>query len=171
MGRSDIQNEQVVVFSCETVSTNATSATTVDCLGQRQGTLYVTMNKATNSSSAAKWTSLVIQHGTTTDVSNFTAIDGLTGTTESTATTNQFIIQTHSDNTNAAVHIFDLDLSRLERHIRVVKKAPASHFTTANIMRFTRMEQTPSAASERGASGGTTTVYQRLTGSAAVALS
>lgn len=170
MGRSRLQNEQVVVFGNETVATNATSANLVDCLGQRQGTLYVTMDSATATNSSAKWSSMVIQHGTTTDVSNFTAIAGLTGTTEATATTNQFILQTHNDSTNAAVHIFDLDLSVLERYVRVVKQAPASHFTTSDIMRFTRPGETPAVASGRGPASGTITVYQKMSGAAASAL-
>lgn len=168
MGRaSSFQNEQTVIFSCETVSTAATSATLVDTLGHKTATLYVIMNKSTNASSAAKWTSLVIQHGLSTAVSDFTAIDGLTGTTESTATTNEFIIQTHSDNTNAAQHIFDLDLGVLERYIRVVKKAPPSHFTTCNMIRFPKRAIVDTSEASRGPANGTTTIYKKMADSAA----
>ena len=172
MGRSQIQNEVVVCFQHAAIATNATSASTVDTLGQAgPASLYVFMAPSTNTSSNAKWTSLVIQHGTTTDVSNFTAIAGMTGTTESTATTDQFVIQTHNDSTNAAAHIFDLDLSTLERHLRVVKEAPASHAETSNLLIFKRPLNTPSQASERGPDSGTMTVVQKMTGDTATTLS
>ncbi len=172
MGRSSAQHGRIVCFGGpQTVSSNATSATLVDTLGQGAvASLHVFMNPSSNTSSGAKWTSLVIQHGTTTDVSNFTAIAGLTGTTEATATTNQFILQSHGDSTNAACHIFDLDIGSLERYIRVVKRAPEiTHDGTADVIYFPRPDIGPSTGTERGPSGGVTTVYKFTSGSAAVA--
>ncbi len=172
MGRSSAQHGRIVCFGGpQTVSSAATSATLVDTAGQGGvASLHIFVNASSNTSSAVKWTSLVIQHGTTTDVTNFTAIAGLTGTTEATATTNQFILATHADSTNAGCHIFDLDLSVLERWIRVVKQADSiTHDGTADVIYFPRPDVGASSAAERGPSSGSTTVYKFVSGDAAVA--
>lgn len=166
MGRSQMQNQVAVCFQTGTIATNATSASLIDCAGEQMGTVYVFMAAATAVNSSAKWTSIVFQHGTTTDVSNFTAIDGLTGTTEATATTNQFVLDEHNDNTNAHSIQADLDLSSLERYLRVVKQAPASHASTSNMIVFKRSPNSPSNAAGRGVSSGSPTVVVRM-GSAA----
>lgn len=76
---------------------------------------------ATNSSN--KWTSLVIQHGSTTDVSNFTALSNGTGTTNATATAAQFVLPTHNDTSVGGLVRFHVNLGDKERYLRLVKEA------------------------------------------------
>ncbi|MCH8878466.1 MAG: hypothetical protein IID34_01120 [Planctomycetes bacterium] len=108
------------------------------------------MSKATNGSSNAKWTSLVIQHGLTTDVSNFTAVSGATGTTEATATSSQFVLPVHNDVAESGVIRFDINMVGKARHLRVVKRAPPSHHTSSNTVTLFRGNSSPDSAADAG---------------------
>jgi len=151
MGQTDnYQNAVAECFQLGTIATNATSFTSVDTLGRGPfATIDVIMSPATATNSSAKWTNLVIAHGTTTDVSNSTAISNLTGTTNATATTSHFVIEAANGVAVRQVHRFYIDLRDKERYIGVTKQANASHHTTANMATFFRRPQAPTTDSQR----------------------
>lgn len=151
------QNQQtkVVVFGGPSdVSSAATSATTVDTLGMgdtcRVDVLHA---KAVATNSSAKWSSLKLMEGTTTDASNHTNIVGCVGTTEATATSSQFVLGVHNNTALGGVTSFFLDLSKRARYLRVEKEASsAAYVSTANVITFFRIAEGPDEASEFGAS-------------------
>ena len=147
---STFQNQKAVVPQLGVVSTSATSATTQDCLGFSRVIVDAIHNVASNTSASAKWTSLVLQHGSTTDVSNFTAIANMTGTTEATATTAQFVLGEHNDTVVASITRFFVDLTGKERFLRVLRQASASYHSTATTFQLFRGGSSPDSDSERG---------------------
>lgn len=151
MGQTDnYRNAVADCFQLGTIATNATSFTTVDTLGRgRFCTVDVIMSPATATNSSAKWTNLVISHGTTTDVTNHTALSTLTGTTNATASDSQFVIAAANLTAVRQVTRFYLDLGGMERYIGVKKQANASHHTTANTATFFRRKVAPVTDSER----------------------
>ncbi|MCH8851204.1 MAG: hypothetical protein IID41_00965 [Planctomycetes bacterium] len=151
MGASNYQNSKVVVFQQATVATGATSATTIDTRGERYCSIYVTHQAATAVNSSAKWTALKLSHGTTTHVSNHTDVTGAVGTTEATATSSQFVLPVHNDTTDSSVVLFNVDLGKLERILRIEKQATASHSNTSNVIVFHNKPISPSSDSDRGA--------------------
>ena len=151
MGSSKSQDEKVVSFQGPaTIATNATSATTIDTLGFDYVVIDVIHNPATNTSSSAKWTALKLMHGTTTDATNHTNISGAVGTTNSTASSSQFVLPEHNNTTNGGVVRFFVNLGDKERILRIEKHAAASHATTCNIALLGRANDVPDSASDRG---------------------
>lgn len=144
------QDNRTIMFQIGAIATDATSATTVDVLGYKRAQVEIFTSPATATNSSAKWTSLVLQHGITTDVTNFTAITGATGTTEATATATQFVLPVHNDATEAGIIRFNVDLVDKARHLRVVKQATASHHTTANSVNLFRSGTSPDSAADAG---------------------
>ena len=104
---------------------------------------------ATNTS--AKWTSLALLHGTTTDVSNATAISGkYTGTTEATATTSQFVLPEHNDTSaDSRIRLY-VDCRNLERYIGVQGKADNSSNANYATAEFWRGDGMGNSAASRG---------------------
>ena len=147
---SSFQNQKAVVPQLGVVATDATSATTQDTLGFKRCIVDVIHNKASNASASAKWTSLVLQHGSTTDVSNFTAIANMTGTTQATATTAQFVLGEHNDTVVGSITRFFVDLTGKERFLRVLRQASASYHSTATTFQLFRAGSSPDSDTERG---------------------
>ncbi len=132
------------------VSTAATSATTVDCIGFDYAVVDVLTEAATATNSSNKWLALKLQHATTTDATNATDISGAVGTTNSTAAATEFVLQVENDASNAAVVRFCVDLRDKERFLRVEKMAGASHVVTVNVCTLSRGEITPTNAATMG---------------------
>lgn len=151
MGQTDnYQSAVAECFQLGTISTSATSYTSVDTLGRGPFcTIDIVMAVATATNSSAKWTKLVIGHGTTTDVSNSTAISNLTGTTNATASTAQFVIQPQNGTAVLQLTRFYIDLRDKERYVGVTKQANASHHTTANMAQFFRRPVAPISDTQR----------------------
>lgn len=151
MGISDsYQNGVAECFQLGTIATNATSATTVDTRGRGAFAIVdVVQTVASATNISAKWTALVLEHGTTTDASNHTAITNMTGTTNTTATTAQFVIPTNNDTAVNQITRFYVDLRNKERYLRVEKQAMAGHQTTANTATFFRRPVAPINDTER----------------------
>ena len=133
------------------VSTAATSAETVDCVGFDYAVVDVVMEAATNTESSAKWTALKLQHATTTDATNATDISGAVGTTNATATATQFVLPVFNDPNNGGVVRFCVDLRDKERFLRVERHAPASHPVGVAVCTLSRGEKSPTNAATMGA--------------------
>ena len=132
------------------VSTAATSALNYDTLGFDHAVVNVVHEPATNTSSNAKWLSLRLMHGTTTDPTNFTAITGATGTTNATTAAGEFVLPVHNDIVLGGVVSFHVQLVGKERYLRVEKKAAASHAFTTNHVMLSEADNVPDSASTRG---------------------
>lgn len=145
------QNIESVVFELAAISTNATSAVTIDTSGKGAYAIVdVCHSKATATNSSAKWTSIKLQHGTTTHPSNQTNIDGAVGTTNSTATTAQFVLGVHNDASNMSITRFFVDLRTKEKILRVEHQATASHQTAVAMIHYFRKPQSSNTAAKRG---------------------
>ena len=137
------QNDRVVIFNGPaTEATGATNAATIDTLGEPHCRIEVCLPPATATNSSASFTSLVLQHGTTTHPSNMTAL--ATGGTE-------FTIPTHNDTANAGIVAFDVNLANRERILRVVAQFPAAHSTTTYTARFDRQPEVLGTDADQGA--------------------
>ncbi len=115
-------------------SSAATAYTAVDTLGFDRAVVDVIQGPSAATNTSAKWTSLQLNHGTTTDVSNSTAITGpFIGTTNATATTSQFILPEHNDTDTESSVRFYVDLTPLERFLGIQgqqdSSANGSYFT------------------------------------------
>jgi len=151
------QNQKVVCFEVPaTVATNATSAATIDTLGfDFAHVIYVNV-AATATNSTTKFSTFTVSHGTTTDASNHTTISGLQGTTNSTASSTQFVLPNCIDTSLGCVTSCFVDLRAKERYLRIVKQAPAAHSTVAGVCLLGRaIEETPDSAADMGNTGGT----------------
>lgn len=145
------QNIETVIFELAVISTSATSAVTIDTSGKGAFAIVdVCHSKATSTSSAAKWTSLKIQHGKTTDPSNHTNLTKGVGTTESTATVSQFVLGAHNNTVNMSITRFFVDLRGLEKILRIEHQATASHQTAVAIIHFFSKPQASSTDAKRG---------------------
>lgn len=119
-----LQNCKFVAFQGPTtVSTAATSSAWVDTLGYRYCVILSVGEPASATNSSAKYTSLRLLHGAVTQISSGTAVATLTGTTEATATTAQFVIGTHNDTANGSVTPLFVDLQGLERYLTIEKRS------------------------------------------------
>ena len=151
MGLTDsYQNGVAECFQLGTIATNATSLTTVDTLSRGAFAIVdVVQNVPAATNTSAKWTSLVLSHGTTTDATNHTAITNMTGTTNTTATTAQFVLPTNNDTAVNQICRFYIDLRNKERFIGVTKQASANHQSTANTATLFRRPTSPVTDAER----------------------
>ena len=149
MRQGQMVNHQYSDFGVA-VSTAATSALNYDTLGFDYAVVNVVHEPATNSSSNAKWLSLRLMHGITTDPTNFTAITGATGTTNATTAAGEFILPVHNDTTLGGVVSFFVQLVGKERFLRVEKKAAASHAFTTNHVMLSQADNVPDSAATRG---------------------
>ncbi len=147
------QQTKVVCFQAlGVIATDATSATTVDRIGFDYARVDVIHNVASATNASAKWTALKLMHGTTTDATNHTNIDGAVGTTNATATTAQFVLGVHNDTAVGGVTSFFVNLINKEQFLRVEKHAAASYHSTANVITLFRAHDMPDTAGELGAS-------------------
>lgn len=100
---------------------------------------------------SAKWTSLQLMHGTTTDVSNATAVTGpFVGTTEATATTSQFVLPEHNDTAEESCIRFYVNTRNLERYLGVQGKMDNSSNLTWFQVEFWRGDGMGDSATTRG---------------------
>ena len=148
------QQTKVVNFAQHAVvSTAATSATTVNTLGEGDyARVDVFHNVASATNASAKWTALKLSHGTTTHPTNHTNIVGAVGTTNATATSSQFVLGVHNDTSVGGVTSFFVNLTNKERILRVEKQAAASYHSTHNTITYFRINEGPDTAGELGAS-------------------
>ncbi len=149
MRKGQMVNHQYGAFGTA-VATNATSALNYDTLGFDYAVVNVVSEEATATNSSAKWITLRLLHGTTTDATNYTAITGATGTTNATTAAGEFVLPEHNDATQGGVVSFYVQLADKERFLRVEKTAAASHIITTNHVMLWQADNVPSTAATRG---------------------
>lgn len=145
-------NTKTVVSLLETgVVTNATTNTTIDTQGYEYADIVVAVEPADATNSDYKLTSLVFYDAPTTDVSNQTAIDGLTGTTNSTATSSQFVLPTNNDTSTPQTIRALIDLTDKERYIHVTLQGSSTAMNTVAVMaNLSRAKEAPTTAANKG---------------------
>lgn len=151
-----LQNCKYVAFQGPTtVATNATSSAYVDTFGFKYAALLVIAEPATATNSDAKYTSLRVLHGAVTNISSGTAVATLTGTTESTATTSQFVIGTHNNTLVGSVTPLFIDLQGLERYLTIEKRSSSAGWDgNCAVAILTNGPEAPDTAALRSTTGG-----------------
>lgn len=130
-------------------ATQYTSALTH--IGFDYAVIDVVTGPAAATNTSAKWTSLQLNHGTTTDVSNSTAVPGpFIGTTNATATTSQFVLPEHNDTANESTVRFYVDLRHLEPFLGIQGQQDNSSSGSTFVCELWRGEGMGDTASERG---------------------
>jgi len=134
------------------IVTNATTNHYVDTKGFAKATILAIHHAAAATDSSAKWTSMVLGHSPTTDITNVTAIDGATGTTNATATSAQFVIPAHNLTAVPCIVEFHVDLTKKERYLHLLVQASAAAYSTASFVAILhRAESTPTTDALAGA--------------------
>jgi len=146
------QRSKVVVFKQPaTIASNATSQASADTLGYDYAVVDVMQDPSAATNTSAKFTSMVLTHGTTTDASNHTAVTGkYTGTTNTTATTSQFVLPQHNDTDDASIVRLGVDCRTLERYLRIEAQHPNTVNLTWSHCELSRGEGMPNTDAKRG---------------------
>lgn len=152
-----LQNTKFVnILDSGTVATTTASAQ-FDTLGAHEVAVYVRQLGVTAATSAAKLATLALYESDSTS-SEGTAIPLLTGTTNSSTTTSDgFLIQSNTSTTTAATGVkYKLCYTKngsSKRYVSVRYAAGATTDRTLTVWaELSRLEQTPSSASEAGVS-------------------
>lgn len=137
-----------MVASCATDAT--ASVGPFDVTGCGQVRLAVHHAKATNSSASAKWATLDILCGDTTAFTSATAVNGLVGTTNSTASTSQFVLGVWNNTNNSSVT--KLSVANNKHPYYFVRFSHGTGYNTATVVvDGFNAGQAPNTASESGA--------------------
>lgn len=144
--------KSIAVLAQATVATNATaSAGPFDLQGFGAAVVKAVHPPAAATNSSAKWAALDVRVGDTTTYSAATVVPGLSGTTNSTASTSQFVLGVHNDTSYASVTRMSVDALR-HRYVFVTYQTPGA--TNYNVPAFVvdgyHAAQSPSSASEAG---------------------
>lgn len=140
------------MFKVPTVSSSAaTHFNAVDRLGFDYAVVDAVQAPAAATNTSAKWTSLQLTHGTTTDVSNHTAVTGpFVGTTNATATTSQFVLPEHNDTDDESCVRFYVDTRHLERYLGLQGQQDNSSNSSWFQAELWRGDGMPDTDAERG---------------------
>lgn len=155
-----LQNCKYVAFQGPTtVATNATSSAYVDTIqdgiSYRYACILSIAEPAAATNSSAKYTSLRLLHGAVTNISSGTAVATLTGTTEATATTAQFVIGTHNDTLVGSVTPLFVDCQGLERYLTIEKRSSSVGWDgNCDVAILTNGTEAPDTAALRAGTGG-----------------
>lgn len=147
---------RVVTARVASGATNATATAMIDTWGSdgrpyHHAILMIKSAVASATDSSAKWTGLRVLEGATTAVSSAAAINGLTGTTNSTATSAQFVLPAHNDtSTPMSIHL-EIPLLNRDRYFFVETTSSADTVDNCVDCILSRGGVTPDSATERGA--------------------
>jgi hypothetical protein len=145
------RSKKVVFKQPATVASNATHGANIDRLGFDYAVVDYMQNPTAATNTSAKWTSLQLMHGTTTDPSNHTAVSGkAVGTTNATATTSQFVLPQHNDTDDASTVRFYVDCRPLERYLRIQGQHPNTANLAWGAAELWRGDGMPDSDTERG---------------------
>ena len=154
----DSQNQKTIVFgTLGVISSAATSnhfVDTWDANGYPFDHVKITAATAvaTATNSSATWTSMVLNEATVTNVSSATAIDGGTGTTNTTATSAQFVLPKYNDTSVKQLVAFHVDLTAKERYLHLtVQASSAAYISCCFVAELSRGQIAPNTAALRGA--------------------
>lgn len=141
----------VAVLAQATVDVTVTGSTYADMTGCGAVTIEAIHPPAAATNSSAKWQVLDVLVGDTTDFSSATIVSGLSGTTNSTASTSQFVLGVH--NSTSYGSITRLSINQL-RHPYVFVRHKTANATNYNVPAFIfhgfAKAEAPSSASEAG---------------------
>jgi len=146
-------SKSIVVNPLATVATNATaSAGPFDIAGFDSVQIKCIHQAATATNASVKWAALDVRVGNSTTYANATAVNGLVGTTNSTASTSQFVLGVHNNTSFGSVTRLNLHKNK-HAYAFITYQTPAT--TNYNIPAFVvdafSPAQTPNTASESGA--------------------
>jgi hypothetical protein len=113
-------------------------------------TIRVSKNPAAATNSSAKWTSLQLEEGTTTDATNHTAINGFIGTTNATASATQFVLPGDNTTTYDEIILFHVNLADKERFLMLNRQAATGYNTIATQVTLSRGKESPNTTTEMG---------------------
>lgn len=142
----------IAVLAQATVATNATAiAGPFDMQGFGHVVINAIHPPAAATNSSAKWQVLEVYVGNSTTFSEATAVNGLVGTTNSTASTSQFVLGVHNDTSYASITRLSIGGMR-HRYVFVKHQVPGA--TNYNVPCFIvngfHKDHAPSSASEAG---------------------
>lgn len=143
----------VFVGPSTVLATNATASARIDAQGAHGALITIAHGPAAATNSDAKWAVLSIGVSDTTTFSTSNRVSGLVGTTNSTASTSQFVLPAHNNTSNPSVIKLHLN-NPTGRYIFLEYQPPAST-VSSNIAAWAelyRLDQAPSSATEAGVS-------------------
>lgn len=131
-------NSQTSIFRApiiQSAATNATGSSYFDTWQNGEPCDYaevcLSLPAAQATNSSATYTSLVLGHAATTDISNATAFATRgTGTTNSTATTAQFVLERTNDTANRSIQRVGIHLAAAQRYIHITHQAATNYNTS-----------------------------------------
>ena len=141
-----------------TAATNSATTVTLDTKGAGHAQFLVITPKNTATNSSAKLATLTITEGDTTVVTNAAAFANLTGTTNSTASSSQFVLPVGNDTSNGQVLQIDIPLAGRKRYLFCGATPPASHALLTIVGQLSRLSEAPDSDAERGSNFARVTV-------------
>ena len=146
-------SKSIVVTPSATVATNATaSAGPFDIAGFDSVQIKCIHQAATNSSASAKWATLDVLVGDSTTFASATAVNGLVGTTNSTASTSQFVLGVHNNTSFGSVTRLNVHKNKhAYAFVRYQTPATTNYNLPVFVVDAFNAAQSPNSASESGA--------------------
>lgn len=139
----------VVLVPPGTLATNATATARVDTLGYDYATFTVIQGNAAGTNVSAKWASLSLSAGDTTNATSSTTLTDFVGSTN-TAVTSGFVIQPNNNTSGGLVHEFQVDCRGKPRYLFFNGQPHATNNTVAVLCKLSRAEQAPVTDAQRG---------------------
>jgi len=133
-----------------TQASNATTSTRIDRLGFDYAVIEAIAPPAAATNSSAKFRVFAIYQADTTTYSTADAV--IAGTTNSTATTAQFVLNVHNNTSNPNIVRCAVDLRPCKRYLFVAWGAPGATNYTTNVVvaHLFRGEDAPDSTTEAG---------------------
>lgn len=145
------QLSKTIATAPASAATNATaSAGPFDVQGFDSINIKCIHPAATATNASAKWSAIEVLGGDTTTFASATAVSGLVGTTNSTASTSQFVLGVWNDTSFASVTKLNVSGNK-HRYYFVKWQAPTSYNTVSFVVDAFNGAQTPNTAAEAGA--------------------
>lgn len=144
--------KSVVVAGEATVLTNATASYgPFDISGCGHVVIKAIHPPAVATNSSAKWQALAVYVGDTTNFTSATAVVGLVGTTEATASTSQFFLGVHNDTSYASITRLSIGSNRAKyAFVQANPPGATSYRRVAIVCDGYHSGQAPNTASEAG---------------------
>jgi hypothetical protein len=146
-------SKSIVVGPSATVATNATASVgPFDIAGFDSVQFKCIHAAATNSSASAKWAALDVLVSDSSNFTAATAVNGLVGTTNPTASTSQFVLGVHNNTSFASVTRLNLHKNKhAYAFVRYQVPATTNYNQPVFVVDAFNAAQAPNSASESGA--------------------
>ncbi len=144
--------KSIAVAGEATIATNATASYgPFDISGYGHVVISAIHPPAVATNSSAKWAALAVYVGDTTDYTSATAVNGLVGTTNSTASTSQFVLGVHNNTTYASITKLSISNNKHKYAFVQAQPAGATNYRRVDLVcEAFHTAQAPSSASEAG---------------------